>query len=129
MYNLNSFFVDADHMKRCLEDGIFSGIDTLTSIRINKAKCRNYKKIVELIAEYTDNVKITTYTDGEYEWKEFADAEPLIPDMRMREIAENAMALIYDNDLFEELNDFVDMTPEEKYYFGIEIEEDEEDEM
>lgn len=119
MYSLNSFFVDADHMKRCLEDGIFSGYDTLISVRINKAKCRNYKKIVALLAEYLDNIDISVYKDGEYTWKEYAEAKPTIPEMRMREIAEVAVNFIWDNDMFEEFNDDIDFTATEKNYFGI----------
>ena len=37
-YTLSSFFVDEEHMKRCLEDGIFTKWEKLTAIRINKAK-------------------------------------------------------------------------------------------
>ena len=120
-YTLSSFFVDEEHMKRCLEDGIFTKWEKLTAIRINKAKCRNYKKIVALIAEYMDDVEIVMYTDGEYTWKEWKGAEPIIPDIRMRELAETAISYIKDRD---ELEDFCDewgieFDEEEKSYFGI----------
>lgn len=120
-YMLYSFFCDEEHMERCLKDNIFSGYETLTSITINKAKCRNYKKIVTLLVEYLDGVDISVYTEGEYTWKERKGAKPLIPDMRMRELAEQAICYIKDND---EVEDFVDewsveFTEEEKSYFGI----------
>lgn len=119
-YALESFFADEEHMKRCLEDNIFSGYSTLTSISINKAKCRNYKKIVALLAEYMD-IDISVYTDGEYTWKEWKPAEPIIPDIRMRELAEQAICYLKDR---EELEDFCDewdieFDEEEKSYFGI----------
>ena len=124
-YNLSSFFVDANHMERCLKDDIFSnGWERMTAIRINKAKCRNYKKIVALLAEYMDNIDISVYKDGDYTWKEYKEAEPTIPDMRIREIAENAVSYIWDEDMFNDFNDYVDLTPEEKEYFGIIDDED-----
>ena len=125
-YMLESFFADEEHMERCLKDNIFSGYSKLMSITINKAKCRNYKKIVALLAEYTDNVEIVVYTDGEYTWKEWKRAEPLIPDIRMRELAEQAICYLKDRD---ELEDFaeewgVEFDEEEKSYFGIYDEEE-----
>ena len=64
---LHSFFVDEGHMERCLKNNIFSGYETLTSITINKAKCRNYKKIISLLVEYMDDIDIAVYKDGEQE--------------------------------------------------------------
>ena len=61
---LHSFFVDEDHMRRCLDNGIFTGIDTLTAITINKAKCRNYKKIIAILAEYLENIDIAVYKES-----------------------------------------------------------------
>lgn len=74
-YNMYSFFVDEDHAKRCLGlkkngDGelnnIFEGgLDTFTKIRINKAKSRNWKKIVPMFAQAFNNMVIEVYTEGE----------------------------------------------------------------
>ena len=123
---LHSFFVDEDHMRRCLDNGIFTGIDTLTAITINKAKCRNYKKIITLLAEYLDDIDIAVYKDGEYTWREFKTPEPIVPDTRMRELAETAIS--YLNDEFM-LNEFmedrgIEFTEEEKSYFCIYEEDD-----
>lgn len=123
---LHSFFVDEDHLRRCLDNGIFSGIDTLTSITINKAKCRNYKKIIALLAEYLDDIDIAVYKDGNYTWHEFPEPRRAISDTRMRELAETAIS--YLNDEFM-LNEFmedrgIEFTEEEKSYFGIYDEED-----
>ena len=76
MYNMQGFFVDKPHMKRCL------GIDKkyketygnnmydkpynkITKIRINKAKCRHYKDIVTAFAEAFENIEIEIYTEKE----------------------------------------------------------------
>lgn len=131
-YALSSFFVDADHMERCLKNDIFSGYDKLTAITINKAKCRNYKKIVALLAEYMDDIDISIYKDGEYTWREYKEPEPTIPDIRMREIAEKAVWGLHVNggDWEEELADAdLDLTPEEMDYFGIYYEEDNDESM
>lgn len=125
-YMLESFFVDEEHMERCLKDGIFSSYSTLMSITINKAKCRNYKKIVALLAEYMEDIDISVYKDGEYTWTEWKGAEPIIPDIRMRELAEQAICYLKDRD---ELEDFaeewgVEFDEEEKSYFGIYDEEE-----
>ena len=106
-----------------MENGIFSD---LVSITINKAKCRNYKAIVALLAEYLDNIDISVYKDGEYTWKEYAPAWPVIPDMRMRELAE--LAISYLDDEYK-LEDFmydrdIEFSDAEKEYFGIYEEED-----
>lgn len=122
--NLACFFIDAFHMERCLKDGIFQGWDTLTAITINKAKCRNYKKIVALLAEYMDDIDISVYKDGEYTWKEYAELESTIPDERMREIAEEAVACLCNEETIEDLVNDIDLTPEEIDYFGIDYEEE-----
>lgn len=119
---LHSFFVDEDHMKRCLKNDIFTGIDTLTAITINKAKCRNYKKIVALLIEYMNDVDIVVYKDGNYTWHEFAAPRRSISDFRFRELAE--IAISYLNDEYM-LNEFcedrgIEFDEEEKSYFGIE---------
>lgn len=124
---LHSFFVDADHMIRCMKNNIYKGIDTLVTIEINKAKCRNWKAVVAIIAEYMDDVNIKTYTDGDYIWKQFLTPAEAIPDTRMRELAETAISYINDNDM---ISDFcedrgIEFTDEEKSYFCIYDEEDE----
>lgn len=57
----------------------------------------------------------------EYTWTEWKGAEPIIPDIRMRELAEQAICYIKDR---EELEDFCDecdieFDEEERSYFGI----------
>lgn len=130
-YTLSSFFVDDSHMERCLKDNIFTGYDRLTSITINKAKCRNYKKIVELLATYMDDIDISVYKDGEQTWTEWKHAEPVIPDERMRELAESAISYLNDEDMLREFAEdrYIDFTEEEKSYFGIYDWENDEDEM
>ena len=125
-YALNSFFVDSDHMERCLKNDIFTEYDKLISIKINKAKCRNYKEIVALLAEYMDDIDISVYKDGEYTWKEYKAAEPTIPDIRMREIAELAISYLNDEFMLEDFMEDrdIELTEEEKEYFGIYDEED-----
>lgn len=125
-YSLDTFFLDEDHMRRCLENEIFTKYSVLTAITINKAKCRNYKKIVALLAEYMDDIDIRVYKDGEYTWKEYAEPKPIIPDERMREIAEEAMSYILDRDLMPEfLEDrYLDLDKSEMDYFGVDYEED-----
>ena len=115
---LHSFFNDEEHLITCLKNGIYSD---LVSIEINKAKCRNWKKVVNAIIEYTDSVSVKTYTDGEYIWKEWKTPAERIPNIRMRELAETAISYIKDRD---ELEDFCDdceieFDDEEKDYFGI----------
>ena len=126
---LHSFFVDETHMERCLKDNIFTGVDTLISITINKAKCRNYKKIVALLAEYLDDINITVCREGEQTWKEYKTPEQIIPDIRMRELAETAISYLNDEDM---INDFledrgIELSEEEKSYFCIYEEDDEYD--
>ena len=102
MEELTSFFVDDKHMEKCLKSGIYTGYSKLINIKINIAKCRNWKKIVELLSEYVEGINIELYKDGEYNWKEY---QPVISEMRMREIAEEAVSYISDNGL---LLDFLD---------------------
>ena len=127
-YALNSFFVDSQHMERCLKDNIFTEYDKLISITINKAKCRNYKEIVALLAEYLDDIDISVYKDGEYTWKEYKSPEPTIPDIRMREIAELAISYLNDEFMLEDFMEDrdIELTEEEKKYFGIYEGDDEE---
>ena len=120
-YTLSSFFVDDGHMERCLKDNIFTGYEKLVSISINKAKCRNYKKIVVLLTEYMDDVEIKVYKDGDYTWREFKEPQPVISDMRMREIAETAIDFMKDEYYIDDFleNTCLDLTAEEKEYFYI----------
>lgn len=70
MYNLYTFFADDAHAKRCLGldkksdmTNIFlDGWQTLIKLRINKAKCRNWKKIVTLFSQAFDDITIEIYT-------------------------------------------------------------------
>ena len=122
---LHSFFVDDTHMERCLEAGIFTCTDTLTAITINKAKCRNWKKIIILLAEYLDDIDIAVYKEGNYTWHEFPEPRRTISDIRMREIAEQAVSCLCNEETIEDLVNYIDLTPEEMDYFGIDYEEDE----
>lgn len=70
---MGDFWVDEAHAKRCL------GLDKkytetygenryegrVTKFRINKAKSRNWKKIVKLLVDAFDNIEIDLYTEGE----------------------------------------------------------------
>ena len=52
---LDSFFVDEGHMKRCLDNGIYNrDYCQMTKIRLNKAKCRYYKEIIALLIQSQD---------------------------------------------------------------------------
>lgn len=122
MEQLNCFFIDDGHMERCLKDGIFTGnYDQLKEIRLNKAKCRNWKKIVELLTEYLDDIRIDIYKEGNYTWHEFKAPRKVISDTRMRELAESAISYLKDEGMISEfLEDrFIDLNDEEKSYFCI----------
>lgn len=67
-YSVWAFFTNEQHMKNCLglnkkccDHNIFEG--EIKLVRINKAKCRNYKKIVSLLAQGFDNIKIEIYNE------------------------------------------------------------------
>ncbi len=125
-YSLAWFFVDKKHAERVLSDGV--SFKDMVSIRLNKAKCRYWKELVALFAEYTDGVKIETYTEGDKTWQEYGNM--LIPDMRMREIAEAAISYLDDEGLLDEfLEDrSIELSPEEKEYFEVyDFDEDEEE--
>ncbi len=74
-YSLWTFWADETHMKRCLGldkkwdsygDNMYeNGMSRIVGIRINKAKSRNYKKIVSAVAQAFDNIKIEVYTEKE----------------------------------------------------------------
>lgn len=69
MYSLYTFFADEKHAKRCLglEKGYENlwdeGFDTVKKLRINKKKCRNWKKIITLFSQAFDNLEIEIYTE------------------------------------------------------------------
>lgn len=119
--SLNCFFIDEGHMERCLKNGMFTGWDKMTAITINKAKCRNYKKIVALLAEYLDDIDISVYKDGNYTWHEFKAPREVISNQRMRELAECAVSYLYDEDMLEDFmcDRGIEFDTEEKSYFGI----------
>lgn len=120
-YDIYSFFVSEEHMIRCMESGVLDG---LVSIRINKAKCCNYKKIAALLIEHMNNIMIEVYEEGDYTWKDWRPACPVIPDIRMREIAEIAVSSLKNEEDFENFNAYADLTQEEMEYFGIYEEEE-----
>ena len=69
MYSLYSFFADENHAKNCLgltkdhTNMFLEGYHTLTKVRINKKKSRNWKKIVKLFSEAFDNIEIELYSE------------------------------------------------------------------
>ena len=69
MYSLYSFFVDEIHAKNCLgltkdhTNMFLEGYHTLTKVRINKKKSRNWKKIVKLFSEAFDDLEIELYSE------------------------------------------------------------------
>ena len=77
MYDMFSFFVDKVHAKKCLGlqkngDGelvnIFDdGWQKFTKIRLNKAKSRNFKDLIELFSKAFDNITIEIYTEKDEE--------------------------------------------------------------
>lgn len=77
MYDMFSFFVDKTHAKKCLGlqkngDGELINLfdedwQKFTKIRLNKAKSRNFKDIVELFSKAFDNITIEIYTEEEKE--------------------------------------------------------------
>ena len=77
MYDMWSFFVDKTHAKKCLglqknADGELvnfydDGWNKITEIRLNKAKSRNFKDIIELFSKAFDNITIEIYTEKDKE--------------------------------------------------------------
>ena len=78
MYNLQGFFTEKTHMKRCL------GIDKkwpetyghntynkkysyISKLRLNKDKCRNYKDIVAAFIEAFPKIEIEIYSEPKEE--------------------------------------------------------------
>ena len=67
-YSLYSFFADERHAKTLLgitkdDPNVWADDwNRITKIRLNKAKSRNWKKIVNLFAQAFDNITIEIYT-------------------------------------------------------------------
>lgn len=121
-YALETFFADDGHMERCLKDDIFdTGWSRLTKIRINKAKCRNYEKIVELLVKYTEDITIEVYKEGNYTWHEFKPPRKPVSDELIRQIAETAVPYLEENDILEDyLEEFdIELDRTQRDYFGI----------
>lgn len=59
--------------------------------------------------------------EGEQTWKEYKEPEPIIPDVRMRELAESAISYLYDEDMLRDfLEDrYMELSDEEADYFGV----------
>ena len=126
---LDSFFVDEGHMKRCLDNGVYQrDYCKMTKIRMNKAKCRYYKEIISLLIKTFNDLEIEIYTEGEQTWEEYRKTELTVSDERMREIAEEAISYLYDNDIVEDfLEDrYMDFDDKEREYFGLPEVDDEE---
>lgn len=68
MYSLCNFFLDKIHAKNCLglvagKRNIFTGYMTITKLRINKKKSRNFKEIVNMFAQAFNNIDIEVYSE------------------------------------------------------------------
>lgn len=69
LYSLYSFFADETHAKNCLgltknHSNMFEeGITKIKKLRINKAKSRNWKKIIKFFTEAFDTIEIELYTE------------------------------------------------------------------
>jgi len=72
LYTVSGFFVDKAHMKNCLglnkKDGYTSNIyetsyRKVTRLKLNKAKCRDFKDIVAAFAQAFSNITIEICTD------------------------------------------------------------------
>lgn len=67
-YDVCSFWLDKDHMKNCLglnkKGGHTKNIHyDSRKFKLNKAKCRYWKQIVQALAEAYDDVEIELYTE------------------------------------------------------------------
>lgn len=67
MYNMYSFWADKAHMKNCLglnkKEGYTDNMyarkyERITKVRLNKAKCRNYRDICTALAQAFDDITI-----------------------------------------------------------------------
>ena len=70
VYTVDGFWHDERHMKACLgldkKGGNTRNMhDDLKKIRLNKSKCRNYKKIVAALVQALNDITIEIYTDKE----------------------------------------------------------------
>ena len=73
MYDMYSFFVDKPHAKRCLGlqkncDGELincfdDSICGFKSVRLNKAKSKNWKDIVTMFAQAFETINIELYSE------------------------------------------------------------------
>lgn len=72
-YSVHSFWVDKDHMKRCLglvkdSHNMFDvSYSKLVKIRLEKKKCRYMKDIVTHLMKAFDNLTIEIYTEEDEE--------------------------------------------------------------
>ena len=130
---LAAFFFNAVHMERCLINNIFDRPnEKMTKIRINKAKCRNYKEIVELLDEWMEDLTIEIYREGEQIWKEWKELELPIPNERFREIAETAISYLNDNEMLDDYledRDIVLSDTEKEFFETDSLDEPDEDDF
>ena len=74
LYSLYSFWADKQHMKNCLgltskkNEESFNYFNTpectLTTVRLNKRKCKYLKDIINALVSGFDNIKIEIYNEG-----------------------------------------------------------------
>ena len=72
-YSLYTFFADEAHAKICLgldkkkglDNILDDGVTKLIKLRINKKKCRQWRKVVTLFAQAFDNLEIEIFTEEE----------------------------------------------------------------
>lgn len=84
MYELFSFWADADHMKNCLgldkrggyDRNLYAGpTDQFLKVRLNKAKCRRYKEIITALAKAFDTLTIEIYNDEDLDQENVSEGE------------------------------------------------------
>ena len=68
MYDMFGFFVDKQHMNRCLglvkgHDNIYAQHGRLKKISFNKAKSKNYNQIIPALVKAFDDIEIKIYTE------------------------------------------------------------------
>lgn len=97
MERLISFFYDAGHLRRCLDDGMFTGWERITAIRIDKSVSRNWKSFVPVLAEYLDDITVEFFRSGDHNHN-----ESMISTERWEEIAKKAMDYIDMEDCLQE---------------------------
>lgn len=72
-YSMYTFFADEEHAKICLGlksdyEGdvcniLATGFIVLTKLRINKKKCRRWKKVIQLFTQAFDNLEIEIFSE------------------------------------------------------------------